>query len=363
MNSEKNEAEILVISHNYQTGAVQAISDHVMGTSGVVRHAREFNGKKVIFCGVLYMAEDLYAAADTVRVFIPEITVRNGEIIKPRCPMIAYQGNSEIITMEHVKAARALEPDLVLSYINTPLSIKAATDGVYNGTTALRTIRKIAEENHGKGRVVFLGDVNVNQWIAESVRPEYPEFEVISMPENVYCPPHVTIDTAEFIFKYQELTEKYGEEKVGLELHAEVNPVLRDFGFDNNAYFGGTDGLVKKPLNSSKRIWLIGTVEGVVDRLRSLDTTREYCSPRAVCPNMAYTSPAKVEKAKEILKKSGPVATIRYKHRDRPYYEIEIHQPELVTPRNGATRIPAVELTIDPEIKEEGRKALQTLLE
>lgn len=352
------------MSHNYQTGAVQKISNVVLGTSGIIKHAKEYNNKNVLFCGVIYMAEDLCAMADNAKVFIPEITVKNNTVIKPRCPMIVDQGNSGTIQTKHVQQARSLHPDIILSYINTPLSIKGETDGVYNGTSALEFIDTIAQKKNGEGTAALIGDINVNEWIAAKTAEKYPDFNIISIPEEgIYCPPHITIDAGEFMFKWEEFAEKYGAENVGVELHAEVNATLREFGFEKNAYFGGTDGLVKTPLNSSKKAWLIGTVEGVVDRIKMLTDEKELYSPKAICPNMAYTTPEKVEQAKKLLQKKGPAATIHYRHEEEPYYDIEIHHEEHITHRkDGTMKIPAVQLTIDSKIKQKGRKALSVLL-
>lgn len=355
--------KLITMSHNYQTGAVQKISDVVLGTSGIIKNAERYNGKNVLFCGVIYMAEDLYTMADDVRVFIPEITVKGGEVLRPRCPMIAYQGRSSIITMRDVKKARKLKPDIILSYINTPLSIKGETDGVYNGTSAFESIDKIAETNK-RGIAVLIGDVNVNAWITVKTAQNHPEFTIISMPaDGVYCPPHIDIDSKEFIFTWEELAKAHGEKNVGLEMHPEVNSDLRSFGFEKNAYFGGTDGLVKEPLGSDKKVWLIGTVEGIIDRIKTLTNQKELHSPCIICPPMAYTTTSKVERAREILENGGPTATIYYRHPEEPYYDVEIHREELITKRgDGGMRIPAVELAIDDEIKEKGRKALSVLL-
>ena len=355
--------KLITISHNYQTGAVQRMSDVVLGTSGIVRNAERYSGKSVLFCGVLYMAEDLYAMADDLHVFIPEITLRDGKVLRPRCPMIAYQGRSGIITMEDVRRARELRPDIILSYINTPLSVKGETDGVYNGTSALESIERIARVDE-RGSAVLIGDVNVNAWIAEKIAQKYPEFTIISMPsDGVFCPPHIDIDPEKFIERWEELVKVHGEENVGLEMHPEVNSLLQRFGFEKNAYFGGTDGLVREPLGSDKRVWLIGTVEGIVERIRTLTDQKELHSPGVICPPMAYTTPGKVERAREILREGGPAATIHYQSPEEPYYSVEIHREELITNgRDGSMRIPAVELTIDDEIKEKGRRALSVLL-
>ncbi|TET91069.1 MAG: hypothetical protein E3J35_03585 [Methanomassiliicoccales archaeon] len=354
---------LVIISHNYQDGPTQEISDFVYGTTAIVRNAPRFKKKRVLFCGVLYMAEDLYNMADgEVEVFIPEITIRDGVIDKPRCPMIKKQRDTDIVIINHVEEARKLDPDLILAYINTPSSIKAECDGVYNGTVGLKVAEKIAKERDGKGRVAFIGDVNVNNWMRDVLQPQYPGFEVISIPTNdVFCPSHVNVPADFFIETYNELEKLHGED-LGLEMHAEVDTPLRKFGFERNAYFGGTGGLVRTPKESDKKTWLVGTVEGVVDRLKR-ETDLNIYSINMRCPNMSYTTVPKVQKARAILETGGPIADIKYTLRDEPYYEIEIHEEEHVQlAGEGRTRIPAVRLSVSEDISEEAKRALSTLL-
>ncbi len=354
---------VIVISHNYQDGPTQEISDFVYGTTAIVRNGHQFKGKRVLFCGVIYMAEDLCNMSEgQAEVFIPEITVKDGEIDKPRCPMIKKQRDTEIVSLEHVEEARSLDPDLVLAYINTPSSIKAECDGVYNGTVGLNVARRIAKDKDGKGKVAFIGDVNVNNWMSDVLKPEYPDFEVLSVPaEDVFCPSHINIPEDMFFEMYDELKKFHGE-NLGLEMHAEVSTRMREFGFQNGAYFGGTGGLVRTPKESDKNVWLVGTVEGVVDRLKR-ETDLDIYSINMRCPNMSYTTAQKVAKAKEMLDMGDPVADILYSNREEPYYEIQIHDQGCVEDAGGGrTRIPAVRLRVSEDISNGAREALKTLL-
>ncbi len=354
---------MIVISHNYQDGPTQEVSDHVFGTTSIVRRAREFKGKQVLFCGVMYMAEDMYNMVDgDIEIFLPEIQVKDGEIDRPRCPMIKKQTGTEIVTRRHLEEARKHEPDMILSYINTPSSIKAETDGVYNGTVGLDVIRRIAEERRGKGSVAFIGDHNVNEWIADVVRLEFPEFEVISVPAlGVQCPSHVKIDEMLFIETYQSLKSEFGDD-LGLEMHAEVTKTLREFGFENDAYFGGTDGLVYRPMESDINHWFVGTVEGVVDRL-GRESTKDIYSLGIKCPNMSFTTPEKVSTARELLEDGGPVAVAHYAASERPYFDVEILRPEVAKALvEGSSRIPAVKIIVEQRISAKAKRALELLL-
>lgn len=366
-----------VISHNYQTGSTQDVSDYVYGTTGIVRHAHEFKGQKVLFCGVLYMAEDLFVMSDgEAEIFIPEIAIKNNEIVHPRCPMIraqhGRQKKSDVVDFSNATTARATGADMILAYINTPISLKGQCDGVYNGTLALKVIEKLSLEKNGKGTVALIGDENVNGWIRDVTIQKYPDFKIISIPDpGVFCPSHLTIPNELFIETYNRLVDEYGEENVGLEMHAEVDPILRRFGFEHNAYFGGTGGLVDNIKNSDLDVWLVGTVEGVIDKLNR-ETDKKIFSLNAICPNMSYTSASKVKKAREILENGGPTAEIRFTKATAPYYEIEIlddehirHQRKPSTGErleDGFSFIPAVRLIVAEEFMDAGKNALTMLL-
>jgi len=353
-----------VVAHNYQPGAVQEIADFVYGTTGIIRHGADFIDEKVLMCGVLYMAEDIWIMAQgKARVFIPQIEVQGDTIRRPRCPMISGIGSSDPVMVSHIEQARKENPDLVLTYINTPAPMKARSDGVYNGTLAVQIVGSIAEKSGGKGSVAFVGDVRTNHWIQTVIGKRYPDFHILSVPfEGVHCPSHLQIKAKPFIEKHRELQAKYGAENVGLALHAEVDEELMMFGLQNDAYFGGTGGLVKTPKNSEKPVWLVGTVEGVIDRLKR-ESDKEIHSPGIYCPNMSFTTPASVLAAKEIIEEVGPVASIHLARESRPYYDIEILRPELVSKTiSGIKKVPAVELTIDESIAKGARKALSTLL-
>ena len=111
---------MITISHNFQTRKVQEISDVITGTTGIIRNAAHYKGKQIIFNGVLYMAEDLYIMSEgEAEIYIPQIKIKNNEIISPRCPMIKYQGLSRIVNPSQIDEARKTDPDKVLVYINT----------------------------------------------------------------------------------------------------------------------------------------------------------------------------------------------------------------------------------------------------
>lgn len=356
--------DLTTISHNYQSDATQRISDTVLGTSGIIKNAHNYADKNVLFCGVLYMAEDLFVmSGGKANIYIPEIMVTSDldEIVTPRCPMIFNPYNDPTVSPKDIEFAREKYPtlDQVLVYINTPTPMKSQADGVYNGTLALKVIDKVAEQNNGKGKIAFIGDQNVNYWIFKKVKEKGLEyFEVISIPDNVLCPTHQRINSEEFQKTYEDLTKEHGQ--IGLSLHPEVPPDLIDWGLEKKAYFGGTGGIVKFATDSSHNTQLVGTVEGAVERIRRENPEKNVISPKAGCKNMAFTTPNRIKRAREILQQEGPIVEIQANHTKPPYYDIKILNKTLFEEYLPA--IPAVRLVVNDKFMEGAKKSLSMLL-
>ena len=120
--------------------------------------------------------------------------------------------------------------------------------------------------------------------------------------------------------------------------------------------------MVHKPMESDINHWFVGTVEGVVDRLRR-ESSKDIYSLGIKCPNMSFTTPEKVSAAKELLEDGGPVAEARYVMSDRPYFDVEILRPEVVKGMTeGSSRTPAVRITVEQGIGEKAKRALESLL-
>ena len=342
-----------IISHNFQSVEVQTISDTVAGTSQLIALAPQLN-EPVLFCGVLYMAEDLVImSSGKIDVFIPEVSVRNNIIIEPRCPMEKHSLNT-------IMSARNEKPNYMLAYINMSAIMKAYSDVVYNGTDAVRVIADLGRSNN-KLRVSLIGDRNVNHFIAVYCQQNLPNIEIIPAVKMIYCPVHTRINVQEFISQWNRLRAKWNSENTGMSLHSEVSKELIDFGLDNGAYIGGTTGMTELLSNSTKPAWFVATVEPFVERLRTF-TRKEIISPGIRCPHMEFTQPQKVKKALEIILNGGPVADIVFRNEYEPYYDIYVHRRRYVIKRGDFVRIPAVRLAVDRVIRERAKRSLAHLL-
>lgn len=339
-----------IISHYYLNKKVRDISNRVSGTTNLYRYVFKKTPSKILFCGVLYMAEDLFSLSDgTTEVYLPEIKIYNNKIIQPRCPMeINFQPNN----FEKVISEKF---SLILSYVNMSALIKARSNGVYNGTEAIRIINNL--QNTEKVKIGLIGDKNVNWWIKQNTRKTHPDSNIIPTTPNLLCPPHNGINSKEIIDLWNS---KSDQNEFNLLLHSESNRDLLKLGLKNNIYIGGTTGMIDIITNSKNSNWIVPTIDTFVDYLKQISVKKIY-SPNLSCHAMNYVNQDKVLFAKKIIENEGEVAKIILSE-EKQDYKIDILKNKFIRVLGKSIYIPAVKLLIEESISKNLRNNLLNIV-
>ena len=145
----KKETKTLIMAHNYQRPEVQDIADILGDSLELARLAREIPEKRILLCGVRFMAE-------SVKILAPEKTVLTPDE-EAGCPM------ADMITAGDVCRLREEFPrHLFMAYVNTSADVKAEVDLCCTSSNALDLVRKL------KGtKIFFLPDKNLGNWVKE----------------------------------------------------------------------------------------------------------------------------------------------------------------------------------------------------
>ena len=305
-----------IISHCYIDNSIYKTSDLSAGTTELYSYFKKQPTNKVLFCGVLYMAEDILALTNNnTQLFLPEVTISDNGIVQPRCPM-AFQFNYDELLSKISKY------DLILSYINMPSYIKEISDGIYSGTQALDIISTLNKYDSIKS-IGLIGDKNVNWWI-DKTSSNY-NFKITPLTPSVLCPPHNNYSTLEFFEKSQ---------KNNIQLHSEASQKLLEYGLNNNIYIGGTSGMIANiKANNNSNPWVIPTIQNFIDNIRSFANT-SITDTEMQCAPMNYTTYSKVIIAKELIEKDLISAEITITS-SPPYYKLCIINSDNVMTENG----------------------------
>ncbi len=196
INRLKKVRNAVILGHNYMVPEIfHGVSDHVGDSLGLSIVAKESEADVIVFCGVHFMAETAKILNPARTVLIPDL--------EAGCSL------SESITPADVRLLRERYPDVpVVTYVNTPASIKAESDICCTSANAVAVV-----ESLGVDRVIFLPDeylgrnvaketdVEVITWAGHCIvheqftveeirayRAQFPGIEVIAHPE---CSPEV----------------------------------------------------------------------------------------------------------------------------------------------------------------------------
>lgn len=340
-----------IISHCYISKKISEISTINSGTTTLYKEFYNKRFKKTLFCGVLYMAEDLFALSDgDAEIFLPEVMINNGKILQPRCPMEVQ------IDIEAVKEYRK-KFDILLAYINTSSQIKTLCDGVYNGTEALSIFNKLPQLQNNNS-IGLIGDKNVNWWLKQETKKMKFSSNIDLLTPNVFCPPHNKLTLKilnNFISEHCTNTEEYC-----LQFHSETNKDVLAFAMVQNSYIGGTTGIAINIKKNPKIKWIIPTIDNYIENVK-VETNADVISPKMSCSSMDFVTLEKVIKAKKIIEENGHVAKLLIKEK-APFFDINIKLKQYVEYDNEKQIIPAVKLMLTDKATKNLKKKLLVIV-
>ena len=253
----KHQKNALILAHYYQPMDVQEIADHVCDSYAMARRAHDAKENILVICGVHFMAE-------SAKLLNPEKTV-----LLPSqgagCPM------ADTVKPEDIAILRARYPDAaVVCYVNTSAAVKAVCDVCCTSSSAVKIVRALPEK-----RIIFIPDRNLGAFVASHV----PEKEIMLF--DGCCPVHDRITESDAV------AAKKAYPGAKLLVHPECRAeVLR-----HADYIGSTEGIINEAMMSSAEVFIIGTENGVAERLGKLMPEKNFYTMGSgfTCPDMKKT--------------------------------------------------------------------------
>ena len=254
----KKEKDICILAHSYQAAEIIEIADFTGDSFQLSMMASKAEQKKIIMCGVRFMAE-------TVKILSPEKTVFLANPIAG-CPM------AEQMDKEMIEAVKAKNPQYtVVAYINTTADLKTVCDVCVTSSSAVKIVEKIENDN-----ILFIPDCNLGQFVADKIPQK--TFKLLQGG----CPIHAVVNMDDVKIARDSYPGAL------LLAHPECIPeVVKVADFT-----GSTSAIMDYAKSSVTKEFIIGTEMSIAEHLQYLCPDKKfYClSKKLICPNMKVTT-------------------------------------------------------------------------
>ena len=249
----KKELRAVIVAHNYQRPEVQDVADFVGDSLELARQCRRVDAGTIVFCGVRFMAE-------TAAILNPDRTVLLAEG-SAGCPL------ADMITAGELEQWQQLYPRaLVVSYVNSPAEIKAASYICCTSANGVQVVESVPGDD-----ILFVPDQNLGHFISTQTRKNiilYPGFCIV---HHRFNPQQV-----------EQARRRHPGARVIV--HPECRPEVINLA---DAALS-TSGMIGFARRTDAGIIIVGTEIGILHRLRKENPNKRFlpASERAVCPNM-----------------------------------------------------------------------------
>lgn len=172
----KKETNTVILAHTYQDPDIIDIADITGDSFFLSKKAAEIKAKRVVMCGVRFMAESVKILSPETETVLP--------VASATCPM------AEQISPERVRKFKEENPETeVVAYINTTAALKAECDVCVTSSSAIKIVKNLDAKD-----ILFIPDQHLGSFVKKSI----PEKNIILW--DGYCPVHAQL-TAEDVLK------------------------------------------------------------------------------------------------------------------------------------------------------------------
>jgi len=235
----KDEKKAVLLVHNYQIPEIQEIGDYLGDSLQLCRQAQRLkDAELIVFCGVDFMAETAAILNPDKKVIIPSL--------EACCPMAA------MLPLSRLREAKERHPGApVVLYVNTLAEAKAEATVICTSANADRIVAGLDAE-----KVIFGPDRNLAYYVERRV----PEVDLVVVPEDGYCSVHRFLGNGDEAMELKQLHP-------GAEVwaHPECEPEFQD----RADYVLSTGGMTRRAVESDAETFIVGTEQGLIDRLRN----------------------------------------------------------------------------------------------
>jgi quinolinate synthase len=271
----------VILAHNYERPEVQDVAHFVGDSLGLSREAAKTDAEIIVFCGVHFMAETASILSPTKTVLLPDLAAG--------CSL------ASTINADELRQWKAEHPGaVVVAYVNTTAEVKAESDYCCTSGNAVEVVNSIPRHKE----ILFLPDMflgahvrrvtgrdNIHVWMGEC------HVHAGIDPENIRLQRSLHPDAEFLIHPECGCSTSVIEAMSAGDIDAQGVQIL------------STEGMIKRPKESSADQFIVATEVGILHRLRRENPKKTFyaANERASCAYMKVTTLPKVLRSIEQL--------------------------------------------------------------
>jgi quinolinate synthase len=267
----------VILAHNYERAEVQDVAHFVGDSLGLSREAAKTDAEIIVFCGVHFMAETAAILSPNKTVLLPDLAAG--------CSLAAT------IDAEQLRQWKSEHPGaVVVAYVNTTAEVKAESDYCCTSGNAIEVIDAIPRDKE----ILFLPDM----FLGAHVRR-------VSGRDNIHvwmgeCHVHAGIDPENI--RLQRELHPEAEFLIHPECGCSTSVIEAMSAGDvdpEGVHILSTEGMIKRPKESSAAEFIVATEVGILHRLRRENPGKRFhaANERASCAYMKVTTLPKVRES------------------------------------------------------------------
>jgi quinolinate synthase len=248
------ERHAILLVHNYQRPEIQDIADLTGDSLGLSIEASKTDAAVIVFSGVHFMAETASILCPDKMVLLP--------VLSAGCPM------ADMISAESLREKKEELPEVpVVSYVNSPASVKAESDICCTSANAVQVVKSLADHDS----ILMTPDKNLARYTQR-----YTDQRIIYW--EGFCPYHdaLTADQARRV--------KEAHPRAQFLAHPECRREVIDLADEVKS----TSGMLEHVRSSHRREFIIGTEVGIIHTLKVLNPDKTFipADESMVCVDM-----------------------------------------------------------------------------
>jgi quinolinate synthase len=279
INALKPLRDAVIPAHVYQRAEIiHGVADFIGDSYKLAKLCQENAAKRIVFCGVRFMAETAKVLNPEKEVFLPAL--------EAGCSL------SESITASDVRKLKAENLGApVVTYINTSADVKAESDVIVTSANAPKILLKMFEKNP---KVIFLPDEMMGKNLAKALGKKIGSELVIWKGR---CIVHDNFDASSIEF-YRKIYPG-----VKILAHSECSPNLVSL----VDVVGGTGDMMRYVEKTKAPRYMLITECGLGDLARTQFPNKVFVPMCRLCPYMRATN---LESVLKVLKSPSPEHSI-----------------------------------------------------